>query len=233
MKKNKMMRLASALLVLVLLTTCAISGTFAKYVTTQTGSDNARVAKFGVVITANGSAFADEYATDDENVVATIAKSVVNAGSVDEKNLVAPGTAGEMVAMTLSGTPEVAVEVKYEATLTLTGWEDAEGNFYCPIVFTVNGVEIKQDATNDTAEKLQAAVVAAINAYTANYGPNQNLATEATVGTPDVSWSWPFSTGAENDVKDTHLGDAAAGIIDDAEAATIVLQVVTTVTQID
>ena len=46
MKKNKMMRIASALLVAVILTTCAISGTFAKYVTSTPGSDSARVAKF-------------------------------------------------------------------------------------------------------------------------------------------------------------------------------------------
>ena len=44
MKKNKMMRIASVLLVAVILTTCAISGTFAKYVTSGNGSDNARVA---------------------------------------------------------------------------------------------------------------------------------------------------------------------------------------------
>ena len=47
MRKNKMMRLASALLVAVLLSTCAISGTFAKYVTSSTGTDKARVAYWG------------------------------------------------------------------------------------------------------------------------------------------------------------------------------------------
>ena len=98
MKKNKMMRIASVLLVAVILTTCAISGTFAKYVTSENGSDSARVAKFGVEVTANGSTFATEYDTDDTNVVGTIAKSVVSS---DTKNLVAsyaapPGTRGIM-----------------------------------------------------------------------------------------------------------------------------------------
>ena len=51
MKKNFMMRAASVLLVAVMLTTCAISGTFAKYVTSDSGSDFARVAKFGVTVT--------------------------------------------------------------------------------------------------------------------------------------------------------------------------------------
>ena len=47
MKNNKIMRCASALLVVALLSTCAISGTFAKYVTSTTGGDNARVAYWG------------------------------------------------------------------------------------------------------------------------------------------------------------------------------------------
>ena len=48
MKKNKMMRIASVLLVAVLLSTCAISGTFAKYVTQVSGNDSARVARWGI-----------------------------------------------------------------------------------------------------------------------------------------------------------------------------------------
>ena len=59
MRKNKMMRTASGLLVATLLTTSVISGTFAKYTTEETGSDSARVAKFGVEITARGTMFAD------------------------------------------------------------------------------------------------------------------------------------------------------------------------------
>ena len=47
MKKNKMMRIASVLLVAVILTTCAISGTFAKYVSSADSSDSARVAYWG------------------------------------------------------------------------------------------------------------------------------------------------------------------------------------------
>lgn len=107
------MRVAGLLLALVLVTSCFVCGTFAKYVTSGTGSDSARVAKFGVEITANGTMFAKEYATDDGTVEATIAKSVVSS---DDKNLVAPGTKGDMVSMTMTGTPEVAVNVKCEAT---------------------------------------------------------------------------------------------------------------------
>ena len=232
MKKNTMMRVASALLVAVLLSTCAISGTFAKYTTTQTGSDSARVAKFGVTITANGSTFAEEYETDDNNVKSTIAKSVVNAGGVDDKNLVAPGTKGEMVKMVLAGTPEVAVNVKYEATLNMAGWE-VDGATYCPIIFTVNGNDFYIGQTDiDDTDDLAAAVVAAINGYSKNYGPNQDLSKEADVATPDVSWRWEYEKDTltfQNDENDTALGDEAAT----GTAATLELIVKTTITQID
>ena len=56
MKKNVMMRVASALLVAVLLSTCTISGTFAKYVTTSSGNDNAEVM------------FVTDYPREDEEI---------------------------------------------------------------------------------------------------------------------------------------------------------------------
>jgi len=225
MKKNTMMRLASILLVAVLISTSAISGTYAKYVTSKTGTDTARVAKWGVTITANGSTFATEYATDDENVVGTIAKSVV---STNADKLVAPGTKGDMVAMTLTGIPEVAFEVKYEATVEIGDNWMVDGVFYCPLEITVNGEVIKGLEYNN-AEAFEGAVKAKIDAYTAKYAPHTDLSVEDVVATPDVSWSWPFSTSADNDKKDTALGDAAAN----DNAATITVSVVTTVTQID
>lgn len=50
MKKNIMMRLSAVLLVAVLLTTCVISGTWAKYTKTGAADETARVAAFGVNI---------------------------------------------------------------------------------------------------------------------------------------------------------------------------------------
>ena len=61
MRKNKMMRLASSLLVAVLITTSAISGTFAKYTTQDSASDSARVAKWGVTVMASGNLFGTMY----------------------------------------------------------------------------------------------------------------------------------------------------------------------------
>ena len=52
---NKMMKAASVLAVVTMLTTGIVGGTFAKYATGATGADNARVAKFGVSITAEST----------------------------------------------------------------------------------------------------------------------------------------------------------------------------------
>ena len=215
MKKNVMMRVASALLVAVLMTTCAISGTFAKYTTTASGSDSARVAKWGVEIVANGEMF-----TTSEDGTTFTGKTVLSAA--DDEDVVAPGMSGNLVAMEITGEPEVAVEVKYEATLTLENWAVEGDSFYCPIVITVNGTPYNGLAY-DTKDAFVAAVVNAINSNTAEYEAGTDLSSAVA---PVVSWTWEFSTSAENDENDTKLGNAAT-------AATIALEIVTTITQID
>lgn len=231
MRKNWTMRAAGLMLALVLITSCFVGGTFAKYTTAATGNDSARVAKFGVTITANGSMFAEEYATDDATVKGTIAKSVVSS---TRDKLVAPGTKGDMVKMTLAGAPEVAVKVSYNATVTLDeNWKYSDGEneeFYCPLVFTINGdTENKIDGKDyTTAAELKAALEDAIAGYSKNYIANTNLSNQGTDSLA-ISWEWPFSTSEENDVKDTYLGDQAAA----GNAATVSVEVTTTVTQID
>ncbi len=49
MKPNIFMRIAAVLLCLTLLSTCLLSGMLARYTTVGTGSDEARVAKFGTL----------------------------------------------------------------------------------------------------------------------------------------------------------------------------------------
>ena len=85
MKKNTMMRLASALLVLVLLTTCAISGTFAKYTSTAAGDDYARVAYWGFGLDSAieiDDLFVDVYDGNNDTSV----------DSKDGDDVIAPGT---------------------------------------------------------------------------------------------------------------------------------------------
>lgn len=225
MRKNKMMRLASALLVAVLLTTCAISGTFAKYVESATGSDSARVAKWGVEITANGETFTT---TETGTVAGASANTVLSGGG----DVVAPGMSGNMVSMGLTGIPEVAVKVTYSATIEFGDkWTDegAVGSMYLPLVIYINGAAYTAvGAGCATPAEFATFLQNQIAAYSREYEAGTDL---STVGTDslEISWEWPFSTSTENDINDTYLGEQAAL----GNAATVSITVTTTVTQID
>ena len=239
MKKNVMMRVASIMLVLVLLTSSVISGTFAKYVSEGTGTDSARVAKWGVTVTANGASFASAYHDKDhDNTIVTAAyeastDSVKNSGA-DSMNLVAPGTKGSMVSMALAGTPEVDVKVSYEGKFDISdNWLDGNGEFYCPLVIKVNDDYVYGVACSSAIEFENA-----VNALIKNYSKTYEAATDLSgvkAESLQISWEWPFETGANaddikaNDIKDTALGNQASL----GNYATVTLEVVTTVTQID
>lgn len=116
-KKNRTLRAAVLMLALVLITSCFVGGTFAKYVTSGEAGDNARVAKWGVSITAHdtGDVFAKEY-----DAIAGQDNTVIAGG---EYKVIAPGTKKDNAALvTLSGQPEVSVRVTYNAEhFRLTG----------------------------------------------------------------------------------------------------------------
>lgn len=214
MKKNKIMRIASAVLVMVLITTCAISGTFAKYTTSNSGGDSATVAKWGVQITVNGNLFAKEYNADDTATLGAEAKSVKAEGTAD---IIAPGTSGTVAGVVISGKPEVAVNVKYVATVDLgDNWTGADGKFYCPLKIQIGSTTLKgTDTTTDpddpanlipvyaNVEAFEAAIKNAIESNSGNYAPNTDLAK-----TVNISWEWEFT--GNNDDNDTFLANKTA-----------------------
>ena len=115
MKKNVLMRAASGLLVATMLTTCAISGTFAKYVTQDNGGDIARVAKWGVVVQVEGDLYGQKYlnkeggnlATDKLDSDAEIGINGIQHAS-PTSNVVAPGSKSVSgLAFNINGKPEV------------------------------------------------------------------------------------------------------------------------------
>lgn len=215
MKKNAMLKIAAILMVAVLLTTCAISSTFAKYVTTGTASDaeTARVAKWGVTITSSADGiFAKAFengSADEED-----GNDVASTAATD--NLLAPGTAKSgTISATLEGTPEVAFKFETVATVSFTGWT-VDGSFYCPLVVEVGDVEYKSgDAYNDaegnekhidSAANFAECIKLAIEAAGTQEFPAATTidSVETAIEIP-IAWSWAFSTDAEGDGKDTKL----------------------------
>lgn len=124
MKKNVFLKVAAAMLVLCLASTCAIGTTFAKYTTADSASDTARVAKWGITVAVSGTLFGKDYAaatagTDVANrITAATSQSVATASvaGVRDKNIVAPGTMNDTgFQVKITGTPEV----QYKATAGL------------------------------------------------------------------------------------------------------------------
>ena len=244
MKKNKFMRLASVMLMLCLITTCAISGTFAKYTTSAKAQDSARVAKWGITAVVTGdNAFLDDY----EGTAGAGVNTVSSLGA-DGDSVVAPGTNGVLSTAKIYGQSEVRTNVKVEVDLDLgNNWKLADPSIvYCPIVFTVNGTEYKIDATNDTTAKLETAVENAIinlilkdgdvlDVYTSttsiegvtsadrDFLVNHNFGDDATDVT--VNWRWDFECADDmgtpekedviKDTNDTYLGDLLADLDND------------------
>lgn len=232
MKKNKMMRLASGLLVAVLITTSTISGTFAKYVTTAEAEDYARVAKWGVKVTADGTLFEKEYAKDDSTY--TVGDNTVE--SSNEWKLVAPGTTKTNTEVVITGKPEVAARITYDATIELVNWKLENGDEYCPLIFTVEGEDYMIDFANDeTVAEFAARVEEAIADCTNDYAPNEELS-DYSEDFPSVTWAWEFEgekagaklEGYQTDDKDTELGNLAVN-----RDTFVKVTIATTVEQID
>lgn len=238
-KKNRTLRAAVLMLALVLITSCFVGGTFAKYVTSGDAGDNARVAKWGVSITAHdtGDVFAKEY-----DAIAGQDNTVIAGG---EYKVIAPGTKKDNAALvTLSGKPEVSVQVTYNAEhFSLTGnWIGDENNtFYCPLIIKVTGKvgdAVKTETINcvekTSAAEVETAVKNAVAACSATYGPNTDLSAVAG-DSLKISWEWPFEGTAnqgQTDAKDTYLGNQAATAIG-LDIPAIHIPVTATVTQID
>ena len=229
--KNKMMKIASCLMVAVLLTTSFVSGTYAKYISENRGSDGARVAKWGVKIaTKTNGLFSHSYVNTSKVNGAAEGSSVSVTSSGDSNDyVIAPGTSGNTTIL-LSGSPEVAVDVKFimnvESDVIVPVRTQLSSNrtlyeSYTPVKFTLTdskGNEIAQGTLND--------VKVAFNALSAQYGPNKNLNE-----TYKLSWNWPIDGDNE---ADTYLANVAAGIIDDEATKTAIkFNYTVSVTQID
>ena len=221
--KNWTRRMVGLLLAFTLISTCLFAGTLAKYVTSASGSDTARVAKWGVAIDASAvdGLFKTTYAKDDSSYTLT-ADTVISSNS---DKLVAPGTTGAMAGLSITGVPEVASRVSISVDTTasvLTGWFDASNAPYEPVLWTLkNGSGAVVGGASDVSF---ADLKTALNGVSVDLPPNTDLAA-SDLGYA-VSWRWPFSTSSGNDIKDTFLGNKVP-------APTITLKFDVTVTQID
>lgn len=245
MKKNRFLKTAGCLLILCLLTTCVIGTTFAKYTTSGSTTDSARVAHWGVTLNlaANDGIFSNEY---DVSGTGASVKSTTN--------VVAPGTSTDATTATaarfsLAGQPEVAVNVKIDLAIANdivlkagtykdeTTADNLTDEFtlaedYYPVVFTLWQISGVDDVPYTPARKLATGNLAAIQTFlntynsTANYEPNTKLNSVY-----ELTWKWAIDG---NDKADTYLGNRIAfGETGAAYNLEIGYTITITVTQID
>ena len=181
MKKNVMMRVASALLVAVLMTTCAISGTFAKYTSSATGTDTARVAKWGWGTT-----------TVTLDLFDGVYGETVKSSNSD--NVIAPGTS-KTASIVWAPADTFAPEVDYTISFAATATIPADVENVLTWTLAMDGAAAESYATFEQ-------LAAALNAKT--------YAGEAAEDAPEVNvvigWAWAIDGDA---AIDTALGNKA------------------------
>lgn len=217
MKKNRMMRLASVLLICVLLTTSVISGTFAKYTSTATAADTARVAKWEINYSDKVNNTAKVNIVGNNNTISfdlfnTVTDDGEVTGGTDDENvangtgtmIIAPGTGGKFL-MNIENASEVTAE--YTIALSQTQSNLVEDSKPIPIEYSLDGTEWKTSI--------------------ADLNPSAVLAMGASAEVT-VYWRWAFIDGtvASRDADDTALGTAT-----DAPSVTVTATI--TVTQVD
>jgi hypothetical protein len=115
MKTNKIMRIASVLLVAVLLSTCVISGTFAKYVASANVTDTVSVAKWDIDFDGDN----DESKAFEFDLFNTIKDS--DGGDEDHvvAGKIAPGTSGDFtIKLANLSDVDALADVTFELTNT-------------------------------------------------------------------------------------------------------------------
>lgn len=230
MRKNKMMRVASGLLVATLLSTCAISGTFAKYTTSTESTDKARVAVWGF----------NKDAVTELNLFDSAYDTTVKAN--DNDNLIAPGTTKTGTFSIINADVAKDPEVSYNFTVSVAGSSIAD-----TIKNNPNIVWQLDNGTFGTWDKLMSDILSlsgtdtdynagTTQAVTKQYNPGEVPSAFASGKAHTITWKWIFDEHAankeagtaNNDVNDTAMGNTA--VTTDTEA---VVKITVSATQID
>ncbi len=177
MKKSKFLRLASALLVIALLTTCAISGTFAKYTSSASGNDFATVAWWSFEVGGNNIA-----SKESQTVTLNLFETRYDDDAVsEEKNVladyIAPGTSGKFT-LTVKNTSAVTAIYKIDLE------EKAS--------FEENPLMYSTDGKNWVASIADLSIIDA------------QLDFGGTEAAHTIYWRWPYD--ADQDSGDTAIG---------------------------
>lgn len=241
MKKNRTMRVATLLMVLTLITSCFVGGTFAKYTTSSTVNDSARVAYWGF----DSSAYV---AIDMFDGIYTNDANETTVDSSNEDNVIAPGTSkttqfgfgytpkgAEVNALTAG---EIAApEVAYTFTVNAECVGDYDALDNNPnFRWTLQPDGAAQATSYATVEQL----LAAIEALSGNadgvqeYGPGELPTNFDAAEKHTIGWVWDFetaddtTTADENEMNTQDAADTAMGNAQNLDDVTFTITITAT-----
>ncbi len=203
MRTNKPMRAATALMALTMITSCFVGGTFAKYLTTTSGNDSARVAYWGFNVTEKTDLDLFDATYDEGNVARSS-----NDTSTEVVNLIAPGTSKKTTFKFVNANaqaPEVAYTLEINADGVITDELEAQLEFYL-------------DDENKTNPLTMAGLVDAIEALAGEGATEGKLdyvagaipAAFASDSEHTIEWEWTIGGVDDNGQgDDNHLGNEA------------------------
>lgn len=232
MKKNLVFRLGLLALVLTLVTMPLVSGTYAKYVTSETGTAQARVAKWGVTVEVDDTkVFGEEYDEGKYNIHEDASQAAVSVKSNSNDFVLAPGTEGSMT-FKISGTPEVSYEVSFTDTEANPGanfivfsddWDynpQNTGTPYLPVKFSLTDNNGETSELNKTADEMNDILA--------------DLDEDAIVLDQEYTLTWRWAFEGQDDAGDTYYGNYAATNYDAQNPVlTLTFDLKITVSQID
>lgn len=189
-RSSMMVRLVAALAVTMMFTMCFVGGTFAKYTSSATGTDNANVAKWDIKVNNDHITTSDTF---NFNLFNTVNDTKDGNPETDMRpndgTIIAPGTRGYF-----------DIVIKNDSQVNATYAIDYTVNTRSiPVKFSVNGTDWFDD----------------IN-YLDVRGVAINMGATATVR---VQWMWEFER-TDGDTQDTTLGSAATATLTVAAAVT-------------
>lgn len=186
-RSSMMVRLVAVLAVTMMFTMCFVGGTFAKYTSSATGTDNANVAKWDIKVGGTNIATNDTFTFE---LFKTIKDSNGTADETDmspvDGTIIAPGTRGSFDIVIKN---DSQVNATYAIDYTVTN------NDNIPVEFSTNGTDWKTNI-NDLD----------VSGLAINIGVTETVT---------VQWRWRFE--ADNvtvgDNLDTSLGSAATATL--------------------
>lgn len=190
MKKNKVLLLGIITVFVAIFSLTLVSGTWAKYTSTVSGADTAKVAKWAWKVNTKNVVAGEA----QEALVFDLFNTIKDTDGADEtdveENLIAPGTSGSF-GVTIENASEVTGQYAIEFTVKQTSATGAEETVTIPLEYSVDGGAHWESTLN------------AISA---------SDATKLVVGgsaTLTIQWRWKFEG---NDGTDTNLGLKAPSI---------------------